>query len=94
MRILVRIFMTTRNVYVVQPYEVGTKNKKSLAIIIPSKLAKENHISQSTIFTLKMSKNPVTMTLQTLNDIIEQSKNISADKSLEASSQQMLSGAQ
>ena len=39
--------------YVVKPYLVGTKNWKSLAMIIPAKFAKNNQIDTSTIFILK-----------------------------------------
>ena len=45
--------MSKRNVYVVQPYEVGPKVRKSLALIIPSKIVKDYDIDNNTIFILK-----------------------------------------
>jgi hypothetical protein len=42
-------------IYAVQPYEVGPKNrKKSLALVIPSKIAEEYDINTSTIFAVQL----------------------------------------
>jgi hypothetical protein len=40
----------SKKIYAVQPYQVGTRHNKSLAVIIPSKLAKEYGVDTSTIF--------------------------------------------
>ena len=40
----------SKKIYAVQPYQVGPKHNKSLAVIIPSKLAKEFGVDTSTIF--------------------------------------------
>jgi hypothetical protein len=40
----------SKKIYAVQPYQVGPKHNKSLAVIIPSKLAKEYGVDTSTIF--------------------------------------------
>lgn len=46
--------MFRKNIYVVQPYQVGNKDRKSLAIIIPSQIAKEYRFDASTIFALRV----------------------------------------
>jgi antitoxin component of MazEF toxin-antitoxin module len=48
------IVMLDRNIHVVQPYWVGTKNSKSLALIIPAQIAKEQSLNASTIFALRV----------------------------------------
>jgi len=53
-----------KNVYAVQPYLVGPRQKKSLAIIIPSKLAKEYGINTSTIFATYVDKSDNTISLR------------------------------
>lgn len=40
--------------YALQPYQVGSKDRKSLAVIIPAKVAKQYNIDKSTIFTLQV----------------------------------------
>ena len=63
--------MLTRNVYVIQPYEVGTKERKSLAIIIPAQVAKEYEVSKSTILALRINEKARNFTLQKVNMIDE-----------------------
>jgi antitoxin component of MazEF toxin-antitoxin module len=46
--------MLGRHIHVIQPYWVGTKDRKSLALIIPSQIAKEQNLDASTIFTLRV----------------------------------------
>ena len=55
--------VTRKNIYVVQPYQVGNKDRKSLAIIIPAQIAKEYSFDTSTIFALKVD-NMRRLTLQ------------------------------
>jgi antitoxin component of MazEF toxin-antitoxin module len=57
-----------RNVYVVQPYRVGTKDRKSLAIVIPAQVVKEYSFSTSTIFALKVD-NMRRLTLQNVGAV-------------------------
>jgi len=59
--------MITRNVYVIQPYEVGTKERKSLAIIIPAQVAREYEVSKSTILALRINEKGRNFTLQKVN---------------------------
>jgi hypothetical protein len=55
-------------IYAVQPYEVGPKNrKKSLALVIPSKIAEECNINTSTIFALQLGDQNKSITLRMLN---------------------------
>jgi len=54
----------SKNVYAVQPYLVGPKQKKSLAVIIPSRLAKEYGVDTSTIFATYIDKNDNTIFLR------------------------------
>jgi hypothetical protein len=42
-----------KNIYIIQPYEVGTKKAKSLAMVIPATVVKKKHISTSTAFALR-----------------------------------------
>jgi len=60
-----------RNVYALQPYYVGSKNGKSLAIVIPAKVAIKYRIDCSTIFTLKADEMTNTVTLQSLHSFHE-----------------------
>jgi hypothetical protein len=55
-----------KNIYALQPYQVGSKNAKSLAIVIPAKIAKKFHIDTSTIFTLEGDDDTKKVTLQTI----------------------------
>jgi hypothetical protein len=48
--------MFLRNVYVTQPYLVGSKGRKSLAIIIPARLVKDYDVNTSTIFAARAEK--------------------------------------
>ena len=63
--------MYNRNVYVVQPYRVGTKDRKSLAIIIPAQIAKEYSFDTSTIFALKVD-NMRRLTLQNIGAVADE----------------------
>jgi hypothetical protein len=47
--------MLSKSTYVTQPYNVGNKERKSLAIIIPAKVAREYNISSSTIFAIHVN---------------------------------------
>jgi antitoxin component of MazEF toxin-antitoxin module len=61
--------MLNRSIYVVQPYQVGTKHRKSLAIIIPSKIAKECNVNTSTVFSIRIDKRNNRIALRTENSI-------------------------
>ena len=75
--------------YLIQPYFVGSKEAKSLALIIPARIRKETNIDASTIFMLSIDEKTKRITLQRMNDTIEKNENImSAGESLAASKQQ------
>ena len=63
--------MTRKNIYVVQPYQVGNKDRKSLAIIIPAQIAKEYSFDTSTIFALKVD-NMRRLTLQNVGAVADE----------------------
>jgi hypothetical protein len=85
--------MSNKNFYVVQPYKVGTRSGKSLAMIIPAGFAKENHIDVSTIFVIKRLEDKTgNIVFQRINR--ENEKMISTGKSLGALSQQISIGSQ
>lgn len=48
--------MRLKDQYAVQPYRVGTKERKSLAIVIPSAVAKACKITTNSIFKLKLDE--------------------------------------
>lgn len=84
------ILLNMKSTYLVQPYHVGSKNAKSLALIIPAEVAKGYNITTSTVLALRAERNPGTITLQMIDETIEckRSRMKPVDKSSEASSQQ------
>jgi antitoxin component of MazEF toxin-antitoxin module len=68
---MLHIFISMKSMYALQPYQVGSKDGKSLALIIPAKVAKQYNVSTSTVFTLKADEDTKRIMLQqTLNEII------------------------
>jgi len=59
-----------KSVYALQPYYVGSKNGKSLAIVIPAKVAKKYNFDSSTIFSLKTDDVTNTITLQNVHGFL------------------------
>ena len=57
-----------KNVYAIQPYYVGSKHGKSLAVVIPAKVVKKYNLDPSTIFSLKTDDVTQTMTLQNVKE--------------------------
>ena len=66
-----------KSIYILQPYHVGSKNGKSLAMVIPARVAKACNIDISTAFALRVDKSRKHITLESLNEINE----LSRDKS-------------
>jgi len=83
--------MIKRNQYVIQPYKVGPKERKSLVIGIPAPLAKEYDIDRNTVFILKPeNKNRLILDKVLENTTRDMDENlISVDKSCGGSSQQI-----
>ncbi len=85
-----KIIMIQRNQYVVQPYNVGPKDRKSLVVGIPASVAKEYQIDRNTIFILKPENDGRLILHRIINQKVQENKEnlMSADKSSEGSSQQ------
>ena len=58
------MLLMVKNLYVVQPYLLGTKDRKSLAIIIPAKITRAYHINASTILALRADEKTKRITLR------------------------------
>jgi hypothetical protein len=83
-------FMTfSRSVYVVQPYWVGKKDKKSLGLIIPAQVAREQHFNASTVFALRIVGTKIVLQVISPETKDEEIVTITAGESLEASGQQV-----
>jgi hypothetical protein len=72
-------------VFSIQPYKVGTRNGKSLALIIPAKIVKEQKINTSTVFLIKPEEKRIILERINLSEEIS----IPANKSFQASGQQV-----
>jgi hypothetical protein len=59
-----------KSLYALQPYQVGSKDRKSLAVIIPAKVAKQYHIDKSTVFTLQIDDDKKRLMLQMIDKVI------------------------
>jgi hypothetical protein len=55
-----------RRIYAIQPYAVGSKGAKSLALIIPARIARQCNITPNTMFSVKADKRTKAVTLQTI----------------------------
>jgi len=81
-----------KDVYIVQPYKVGSTTGKSLAIIVPAELVKEYKIGISTILALSPDNRREKITIQTITRIADRfEKMIPTGESFEASTQQVSS---
>ena len=67
--------MIRKDTYVVQPYEVGTKERKSLAIIIPAEIAREYKINPSAVLILKIDRHRNGIILRVLSTVDDDDKN-------------------
>lgn len=56
--------------YALQPYQVGSRDRKSLAVIIPAKVAKQYNIDKSTVFTLHVDYDKKRLMLQMIEKVI------------------------
>ena len=65
--------------YLIRPYHVGSKNAKSLAIIIPSQLRREANIDLSAIFLLRINKKTKIITLQNIKQSIEKYEDVTPE---------------
>ena len=81
--------MIEKDVYVIQPYKVGTKAKESLAVIIPSKIVKDCKIDPSTIFVIRTKESEKKIILERIGIPSQRGRVVSVGESSEASSQQI-----
>jgi hypothetical protein len=78
-----------KDLYIVQPYKVGSETGKSL---IPAELVKEYKIGISTILALSPDNSRKKITIETITRISDRfEKMIPTGESLEASTQQVSS---
>jgi hypothetical protein len=55
-----------RRIYTIQPYAVGSKGGKSLALVIPAGIARQCDITTDTVFSVKADERTNAVTLQTV----------------------------
>lgn len=79
-----------KEIYAIQPYQVGSNKSKSLAVILPKRITEEWNIDQSTIFSLKVDKKSRILILKSIKDDFSNEKIVTVDKSSVASNQQLL----
>ena len=81
--------MLYKKIYAIQPYEVGQKERKSTAMIIPSGIVKEFNIDKNTVLILRPHQNG-TLTIETIrgSEQFDQKSMIPVEKSIAASNQQ------
>jgi hypothetical protein len=83
--------MLNKEIFVIQPYKVGQKERPSTAMIIPAGIVKEFHIDKNTILILRPHQNG-TLTIETIrgSEQFDQKNIIPVEKSFQASGQQVL----
>jgi len=54
------------NLYVIKPYNVGSKKGKSTALVIPHSVVKEYKIDTSTVFLLQTNNQKTKITLEAI----------------------------
>jgi antitoxin component of MazEF toxin-antitoxin module len=78
-----------KSLYVLQPYHVGSKYAKSLALVIPAEVVKEYNLNISTVFALRVEQEAQKITLQIFNNEIHEQISVTpTGGSLQASDQQ------
>jgi len=76
--------------FLIQPYNVG-KDKKSLAIVIPSHIVKKYNLnSSSTIFFMQEDEQTNSLLLRTIDEIESNKKKFILDNGLELPSHQAI----
>jgi hypothetical protein len=57
-----------KDFYLLQPYRVGAKNYKSLALCLPAEVVREAKITTSTGFALRIDKSTKRVKLDSINE--------------------------
>lgn len=81
-----------KQVYLLQPYHVGSKKAKSIAVVIPAEVVKVYEINTSTILTLRTDVKAKRITLQTIKE--GQEEMIPAEQGRQTSIMQVSHGIQ
>jgi hypothetical protein len=81
------LYMLSKSTYAVQPYQVGGKDRKSLVIVIPARLAKKYDINTSTIFAIQSDDTRNRIVLEMV-DLTSQKILIPTQESSKAADQQ------
>lgn len=81
--------MIEKDVYIVQPYKVGTKTKQSLAMVIPANIVKSHKLDPSTIFVIRTEESEKKIILERIEIPSKRGKVASVGESSEASNQQI-----
>jgi hypothetical protein len=78
----------SRNLHVVQPYWVGAKEKKSLALIIPAHVIKQQGLDSSTVFASTANSTKIVLKV-IYPELDREAVTISTGESFEATNQQI-----
>lgn len=74
-----------RRISVIQPYAVGSKGARSLAVIIPAGIARQCDITTDTMFFVKADTRTKAVTLQTIKLLEDENENKKAVSAVEVS---------
>ncbi len=64
--------------HILQPYHVGSRRGRSLAVIIPAEVVREYCIDTSTVFALRTNANEKKVILQMVNGLEDSDQNYTA----------------
>ena len=78
------IINVNKTLFSTSPYRTGAAGSNTMVIVIPAKIVKDQKIDTSTIFLVKPEGNRIILEKVSFSE-----KKVSADESLEASSQQV-----
>jgi hypothetical protein len=86
--------MNIKEIHVVQHYWAGTKERKSLAMIIPAQIVKGQNLNTSTILTMRVSNANIILKVIDTESKDKEDMVTAAGEGLDPSGQQMFSGTQ
>lgn len=77
-----------KDIHVIQPFRVGSKEKTSLAIILPSRLVKEHGLNISTVLAVRFDSKSNNLILKPIDVNESENKKMSAGQRFEPLAQQ------
>ena len=86
---IINMLKSEKEFFAIQPYLVGSKKAKSIAITIPSEVVKTHSINRSTIFILKNNEEKNGFNLEIIGRRKVEEEMINADESFQPSGQQI-----